>query len=819
MTNSEIGKSSGKDATKRVRWWSYIVVGAACSVSGLALAALPTSSTNVAVGKPVVADSVLSPNVATYAVDGVISDTSRWVSANTAGPHTLEIDLGASISLNCAHVHSGYASGSAIANAKIQYWSGSSWLDVPGAAMTGNTSTNVVLQFSSVVSASKVRLYSTDAGYVRLKELKIFDESLGGCPALATDPVAPVYGLAPKTDILINLSGYNLDKPKRFTAPLLPDGTSFTITKAGQTTPLFTGTINGHVGDFSAFLSSFNSSTPFDTGEYVISAGGKTSYPFSIGPNWIERVSYQPAIDFMVDARCYSPVSNTCTAGVGWRDSHQFSFEVSSLVQMYMSNPSAYDRMPKQIVYSFNSAYQSLGAPIGNPPDIVKMIHWGVDRIITYNNTATGNHPLFKGELAAFLYAYPMMKEYISKADYDTVKNYTFGNWAHLGIGNMSKYEISSTLTGNMFQVYTQLGTGKGQFPPGHSIVPNLMMYEVAKREGRLDAQQYFDAAYNQTQWIIDNLSWTMPETTKGQRMSEHKTMEGLAYFLEVYPSLAPPNLSAKINSWVDTMIARSANMWDFRKYSDTLWIIPPPYNEPGNVMGFPAAALAAAQVISDPVKKQRLKEMATAQIDAGFGRNPSGRHYSHDAPRDFVGVETGWYEEHNGGNGVLQPVRGVIEGSPKEASYPFDPAAALGYTEGWVAFNSAWNASLAYMAKGDTAIQVFNETFSAIPNTLAYGRIGVELKAPLNFDYANPEFGTVSIVSSTGDTEKLKVTEKSNSSFWFRNTISFSNAARADNDGVVQVPADGWFEVSYGEGVFKKKVRFKGNGTSFVRL
>ena len=52
MTNSEIGKSSGKDATKRVRWWSYIVVGDSllCEVA-FALAALPTSSTNVAVGK------------------------------------------------------------------------------------------------------------------------------------------------------------------------------------------------------------------------------------------------------------------------------------------------------------------------------------------------------------------------------------------------------------------------------------------------------------------------------------------------------------------------------------------------------------------------------------------------------------------------------------------------------------------------------------------------------------------------------------------------------------------------------------------------
>lgn len=786
------------------------VAGTFGATSFAALAALPTVSTDVAQGKSVIVDSTYLTNVGSNAVDGIVSDSSRWVSANTTGPHTLDVDLGANINLNCAHVHSGYGSGSAVVNAKLQYWSGSNWVDIPGAGLSANSTVNVTLQFSSIINTNKVRFYSSDSGYVRLKELKLFDESLGGCPALSTDPLPPAYGMPPKTDLLINLSGYDLGKPKRFTAPLIADSTSFSITKSGQATVLFSGTINGNVGDFSSF-------EPTDIGEYVIMAGGKTSYPFSIGPNWIERVSYQPAINFMVDARCYSPNSNSCTTGVAWRDSHQFSFEVSTLLQMYMSNPSAYDRMSKQITYSFNSAYQSLNAPLASAPDIVKMIHWGVDRIINVNKTATGNHPLFKGELAAFLYAYPMLKKYISQADYDTVKNYTFGNWSDLGIGNASYYEISPAPSGNMFQTYSQIGSGKGQFPPGHSIVPNLMMYEVALRDGRSDAQQYFDAAYNQTQWIISNLSWTDATTTKGQRMSEHKTMEGLSYFLEMYPTSAPSGLLTKINGWVDIAIARSANMWDFRKYSDTAWIIPN-YNEPGNVLGFPAAALAAVQVITDPVKKQRLREISAAQLDAGFGRNPSGRHFSYDAARDFEGVEAGWYTFLDGGNGVLKNARAVIDGSPKEASYPFNPTADLGYTEGWVAFNTAFNASLAYMAKEDSSILVFNETFTSQPTSMTYGKFGVELKAPLNFDYASVESGTVSIRSSNGDTETLAVTEKSVSSFWFRNTISFVNGTRNDNDGIVQVPANGWFEVSYGEGVFKKKVRFQGNGSTFVK-
>jgi hypothetical protein len=52
--------------------------------------------------------------------------------------------------------------------------------------------------------------------------------------------------------VLVNQSGYDLDRPKRFTAPKAADGETFTITDAaGQTR--FTGTVHGQVGDFTAF--------------------------------------------------------------------------------------------------------------------------------------------------------------------------------------------------------------------------------------------------------------------------------------------------------------------------------------------------------------------------------------------------------------------------------------------------------------------------------------------------------------------------------------------------------------------------------------
>ena len=40
-----------------------------------------------------------------------------------------------------------------------------------------------------------------------------------------------------------------------------------------------------------------------------------------------------------------------------------------------------------------------------------------------------------------------------------------------------------------------KVGSTKGSLPPGFSIEPNLLLYEVAKREERADAEQYYQAA------------------------------------------------------------------------------------------------------------------------------------------------------------------------------------------------------------------------------------------------------------------------------------------------------------------------------------
>jgi len=95
---------------------------------------------------------------------------------------------------------------------------------------------------------------------------------------------------------------------------------------------------------------------------------------------------------------------------------------------------------------------------------------------------------------------------------------------------------------------------------------------------------------------------------------------------------------------------------------------------------------------------------------------------------------------------------------------------------------------------------------------------IGVQLIAPLNFDYAIAETGHVIVTSSNGDKEKLQVTETSISSFDLRNTIQIVSGSALVGDSLVQVPAGGWFEVSYGFGTFKHKVKFVESGGVLTR-
>lgn len=612
-----------------------------------------------------------------------------------------------------------------------------------------------------------------------------------------------------RAQVLVNQSGYNTIGSKRFTAPLAADGMQFSIVTEPGGEVAFTGTVAGGVGDFSAL-------EPAATGEFRVLLGEppaqESSHPFGIGPFWIERVSYQRMIHFFIDSRSgfgdatsWDVSHGRLSSGIAWRDSHQFSFELRTLIQWYAANPDAFgtDRMP------VDGVYLGLRDTLpGDTPEIVRLVHWGVDLYLRGNL----NHTLIKEELAYFLYYYPLFQQWIPLSLYQEARDYLFPRWGNTARDRWNWYDI--THTANLFQTYTVMGGTKGALPPGHSIVPNLLMHGVALREGRGDAADYLAAARDQTQWIVNNLDPANPLVTKGQRMSEHILLPALVEFMLRDPSGPVAGVDAWIASWADIVIARSENLWDFRKFSDTIWTPENPgssshpwWNEPGNVAGFPASALAAASRLADPVKIERLRAIGVSHNDQVFGRNPHNRHYSFRAAQPgygFEGVETGWFSQHNGGLGILGNTRGVLDASAKHPAFPYNPNVHPGYVEGWVAFNSAWNAAMVWAARDRSSIRFIDPDSQGAVG--ADGLIEIELIAPLNFNRNLAETALVRVTSASGDVETVALTETGAATAVFRGVLLLDNHGPvAGGDGILQAAADSIISAAYAHDIFAR--------------
>jgi hypothetical protein len=598
--------------------------------------------------------------------------------------------------------------------------------------------------------------------------------------------------------IYLNQSGFNAGKPKRFTAPTLPDGTRFEVRPAQGGAAVFSGTLSGHIGDFSKF-------EPTDARDYVVVAGPHTSVPFRVGMWWLERVTYQNAVDFMVDSRHY--VGNwraPCRGSFGWRDDHHFGWELHTLVAQWLSNPSAYVRMPRQISYEPPADPKLWGklAPYrADIPDLVKLIHWGADVLVTQQV----RHEHLKAQLAYFLYAWPWLKEYLPEQNYAVVRDHAFAIWSNPAKDRDYPYDESPEH--DLLALKTKTGTTKGAYPPGFSVESNLLLYVVAHREGRPDAEKYFEAAHRQVTWMIANLDWNDPLVTKGQRMSEFLTITGLAHFLREYPDRAPAGLAAKIDAWAQVVVRRSANLWDFRKLDDgARWTPmgekPTMWNEPGNVIGFPAALLAAKPFITNAAAQARIEQLVWSHFDNLFGRNPAGRHFSYDAPREVEGVEHGWYSFLPGGIGRLANARFVIDGSSKDAHYPYHPEKGnIGWTEGWVQFNTPLNASLAYLAFAETSISLKAEGDALV----------IRLEAPLNFDYEKIESGIVWVQSAGGDKEAVTVMEESVNSRVLVGRITLQiGVPPKSRDGHLQVEPGATVVAGYGFGYLGRSTKLK---------
>lgn len=773
-----------------------------------------------------------------YLVDGKVSDISRWVSEGSDRDarvsHWAVIDWEEEIKIGTIDVYTGYRNGDAIKNFVFQTFSNGNWKDIKNTRISNNTKNEIRIALDNSLKTQKIRLYIEDpgsgSGRANVREIKVW--------APTDQPLAPLEILRfneenpnrynprfPKDRhlVFLNQVGFNLNWPKRFTAPLSSEDTDFRITPVYSDKTLYRGKIKNHIGDFSDFkeVSEIN--------EFVIRVSGGnlkegTSVPFSIAPFLFERVTLENAVRHFVDDRSITGTHPGAFGAAPWRDAPFYAYCIPSLVSLYLTNPSFCNHLPVEMNWEkdikrvlspdFNydpgsgenalevvkRMYLELDAPVGdNVPDVVQLIHWGISwwyikpESKDYAGSDYKLHPETISVFSYFLYGYPWYKDYFTDKFYQTIKAYTFECWEKYGL-----LEVDKTI-----------GTFKGRYAPGWTVMPNLMMYEIAKREGYPDAEKFIRAAFNQVQWIIKELDFNDPLVTKGQRMSEHKMMTGLYTFYKNYPKKLPEGFKKKIRQLADLFISRSDNYWDFRKYDEgENWTLPrslpghtgggTSWNEPGNLAGFPAVAWNINRVLSnlpeDKRRKERLNILAVAHFDNLYGRNPLGYHTAFRGVKDFKGVEVAWPIQYNpNACARLHLVRGTICSSAATEHYPFNPNGKFRHAEGWTAFNAALNMGLAAASRENTTINLIR-IFK-----------GVEITVE------GPVFGavvTVQFTTSSGENETFSLPAMYGEDTKFRLTLPVIENVPLANDGKLQLNPDDEITLTYGYGFYKSSVK-----------
>jgi hypothetical protein len=686
---------------------------------------------NRAAGGKVTASSSRDGNLPGKVVDGVVADESRWLAAESDKVPWLEIAFASPVDFAAVDVFSGWKRDSTLKDFDVSVESGGKWTSPAEGKVRGNRNPALRLDLAGKsVTRLKLSLPGGEAG--RIREIAVYGEPVPPLGRELGGSLVALRGILRDThQVALNQVGFETARTKRFTAPLSADGSSFVVrsTESGSRV-VHRGTVQKGIGDFSDLR---------EEGEFVVEVSGGelkpgASDPFLIKPALLQDLFWQPAVDFLIDSRSVIGTHPSAYGGSPWRDGTYYDAIIPSLVMLHRADPERIAAMPQQIdweadkkrvldpAFKFDAKnpcsegvmdavkkyFTELEPPAPDAPDVVKLIHWGAGYYLC--NPATKDpsddpdprqiHSQTVEQVAYVVWAWPELKQWLPQSFHERCRSFCEANWSKsLEVDKWwdpSTYLTVEQITGNN-PTGGLLHPYKGRHAPGHSIVPNLLMHEIAKRDGRPDPERYLKAAVAQAAWVVEKIDWSDPRSTKGQRMSEHRTIPNLVWLLQRYPDQAPAGLKEKIADWTRVAAKRSENFWDFRRFDEGKnWTIPK-LNDVGNWAGAPAVFLAASWAVDDPAVKARMKELAVSHADALFGRNP--RLAAAAAKTDgFTGIDRTWPNVFQPNTCArLELCRGSIDSGPGTEMFPFNPQGAYRHAEGWVNYGAAWCMSLAY--------------------------------------------------------------------------------------------------------------------------
>jgi hypothetical protein len=184
---------------------------------------------NVALHKPVVANSENSIYPAKNVVDGKITRNSKWMPGNVKPPHILEINLQKYCNISRIVVHTGIPEAERTAseatqaagfwsakNFKLQYWDDANWTDIPNTEVHENRLTTVPYSFSPVLNTFKLRFVCDDGEPVSIMEIEVFGTETDRVVAGSATTLEKKTERTTNQDVTINIDNKVVGKSMKY---------------------------------------------------------------------------------------------------------------------------------------------------------------------------------------------------------------------------------------------------------------------------------------------------------------------------------------------------------------------------------------------------------------------------------------------------------------------------------------------------------------------------------------------------------------------------------------------------------------------------